>query len=85
MVAKGRFRVDVGFPTLKSWSLFSGHHCSNLPTLVSMSLMDGRQILVQKDLKFNDSFDTHDSLTYVLNHQLVIDAANTTRPARDVN
>jgi hypothetical protein len=74
-VTDGQFRLDVGFSTLKSWSLLSGHHCSNVPKLVDVAVRQANHVLVQEELKFNDSFETRDSLTYNLKRELTLDAS----------
>lgn len=73
-VGDGQFRVEVGFGTLKSWSALTGHHCSNRPTLVEVTLKQANRVLAQKLLKFADEFESQDSLTYSLKSELTLDA-----------
>lgn len=73
-VRDGEFRVEVGFSTLKSWSALTGHHCSNSPTLVEISLKQAKRVLAQKSLKVADEFESRDSLTYSLKRELTLDA-----------
>ncbi|MGD0403841.1 MAG: hypothetical protein ABSB66_11640 [Candidatus Acidiferrales bacterium] len=80
VVSNGQFRIDVDFSTLKSWSPLSGHHCSNVPTFVDVSLKHANQMLVQEELKFTDNFETRDSLTYNLKRELTLDASKKTAP-----
>lgn len=75
VVTNGEFRVDVDFSTLKSWSPLSGHHCSNKPTLVEVTLKQANRALAQKSLKFADEFESRDSLSYSLKRDLTLDAA----------
>jgi hypothetical protein len=75
VVTNGQFRVDADFSTLKSWSPVSGHHCSNKPTLVEITLKQANQVLAQKSLKFTDEFESRDSLSYSLKRELTLDAA----------
>jgi hypothetical protein len=74
-VAGGQFRVDVYFSRFKSWSALRGHNCSNLPTLVDVAVRHGNEVLNQNEFKFNDSFETHDSLTYSLKEKLTLDVS----------
>jgi hypothetical protein len=73
-VADGKFRVEVGFSTLKSWSALTGHHCSNRPTLVEVTLKQADRVLAQKSLKFADEFESRDSLTYSLKREVTLNA-----------
>jgi hypothetical protein len=75
VVTNGQFRVDVDFSTQKSWSPLSGHHCSNKPTLVEVTLKQANRTLAQKSLKFADEFESRDSLSYSLKRGLTLDAA----------
>lgn len=70
----GQFSVDVPFNTLKSWSALSGHHCSNVPKSVDVTVVAADHILAHKVLDFKDSFETHDSVVYQVKHELVLDA-----------
>lgn len=74
-VIDGQFRLDVSFSTLKSWSPLTGHHCSNVPKLVDVAVRQANHVLVQEELKFKDSFETRDSLTYNLKRELTLDAS----------
>jgi hypothetical protein len=73
-VSDGQFRVEVGFSTLKSWSALTGHHCSNRPTLVEVTLKQASRVVAQKSLKFADEFESRDSLSYSLKRELTLDA-----------
>lgn len=73
-LAYGRFRVEVDFSTLKSWSALAGHHCSNRPTLVEVFLKRGNRELAQKSLRFPNEFDSGNSLNYWLKGELTLDA-----------
>jgi hypothetical protein len=73
-VAGGQFRVDVDFSTLKSWSALTGHHCSNTPTLVEVTLKQANLVLAEKSLKFSNEFERRGSLAYGLRRELTLDA-----------
>ena len=72
VVAVEHFHVEVDFSTLKSWSPLSGHHCSNRPTLVVVTLRQAKRVLAQKSLKLADDFESRDSLSYSLKHELTL-------------
>ncbi len=74
-VSDGHFRIDVSFSTFKSWSPLTGHHCSNIPKVVDVAVRRVDHVLVQEELKFKDSFETRDSLSYNLKRKLVLDAS----------
>src|SRR5919197_1317262 len=59
-IADGHFRAEVDFSTLKSWSALTGHHCSNRPTLVEVTLKQANRVLDQKSLNFADAFESRD-------------------------
>lgn len=77
-VADGQFQIDVDFSTLKSWSPLLGHHCSNKPKVVEITLKQASRMLVQKSLNFAHEFESQDSLSYNLKRELTLDAKNPT-------
>ena len=74
-VADGKFRVDVPFNTLKRWSPLFGHNCTNTPEMIEVRLAHGGQLISQKQMNFKDNFETSDSITYRLKHELTLEAA----------
>ena len=82
VVTDGQFRLDVNFRTLKSWSPLRGHRCSNIPKLVEVTVRHANHVFAQEELKFADSFETRDSLTYSLRRELTLDASKRTVPGK---
>jgi hypothetical protein len=74
-VKAGQFHLDVNFSTLKSWSPFWGHNCSNVPSLVEVTVRCGDQVLIQQELKFADDFERRDSLNYSLKREMTFDVS----------
>ena len=74
-VAGANFRVDVPFNTLKSWSPLLGHKCTNVPETIDVKLSREGRLVSEKQLKFKDNFETIDSVTYRLKHQLTLEPA----------
>ena len=69
----GKFSVEVPFSTLRSWSPPFGHRCTNVPETAEVELSAGDKVVGEKLLKFVESFETQDSLTYRLKHELILE------------
>jgi hypothetical protein len=72
-VTNGEFATDVTFSTLKSWSPFGGHHCSNQPKSVIVKVGRANQTLGETLLSFKKSFEEQESNRYALKQDLTMD------------
>ena len=72
----GRFRVEVRFNTLKSWSPLLGHNCTNTPKAIDVKLSRGGQVLSEERLNFKGDFEATDLVTYRLKRELTLRAGS---------
>src|SRR3989442_14500084 len=75
----GRFRVEVRFNTLKSWSPLLGHNCTNTPKAIDVKLSRGGQVLSEERLNFKGDFEATDLVTYRLKRELTLRAGSKSR------
>lgn len=73
------FTVVVRFPTLKSYSMLWGHHCSNRPKTVLVTARTGDRILAAKELSFDRDFESTAPNEFRLRKELVLAVAQTLR------
>ncbi|SRR6266851_7468338 len=78
LMTDNSFRVEVPFSTFQSWSPLRGHRCTSAPKTVEIKVLDDRQVVVERTLKFGDYFNRENSLDYRLKHELRIDASKST-------